>query len=120
MVLNAARQGSDLDGVVSFHGALMPTASVPQNMKTQILVCHGAADKFTSPKDSAAFRKQLDSVGASYTFNTYPNAKHAFTNPKADEFRERFKDKGLDVEYNAEADKKSWQDMKEFLSRVFR
>ena len=119
MVLNAARQGSDLDGVVSFHGSLSPAAALDKSkIKAQMLVCHGGADQFTSAKDSASFRKQLDSAGVSYIFNTYPNAKHAFSNPQADEYRKKFE--GLDVAYNPEADKKSWEDMKEFLSRVFK
>jgi dienelactone hydrolase len=119
MVLNAARAGSDLDGVVSFHGVLTTNPAPDKSkMKAQILVCHGGADKFTPAKDSITFRKQLDEAGVVYDFKTYPNSKHAFTNPKADENAQKFK--GLDVAYNAEADKQSWEDMKAFLSRVFK
>ena len=119
MVLNAAKMGSDLDGVVSFHGILTPAPAPDKSkMKAQILVCHGGADHFTPAKDSITFRKQLDAVGAAYTFNTYPDSKHAFTNPKADESSKKFP--GLDVGYNEAADKKSWEDMKEFLSRVLK
>ena len=88
------------------------------NLKAEILVCNGGADKFTPSKDSAAFRKQLDDAGATYDFKTYPNALHAFTNPKADEYAAKFK--GLAVGYNAEADKQSWEDMKVFLGRALR
>ena len=56
MVLNTAKLGTGYKGVVSFHGGL---AGVPANkdlLKAKILVCHGAADKFVSPQDVAAFK----------------------------------------------------------------
>jgi dienelactone hydrolase len=116
MVLNSAKLGSDLRGVVSFHGGLQGPAPDKNNMKAQILVCHGADDSFVSPTDSATFRDQLNSIGAVYVFNSYPNAKHAFTNPDADENGRKF---NLDIAYNKEADQASWNDMKEFLNRLF-
>ena len=62
------------------------------------------------------FKKQMDSVGADYTFKAYPNAVHAFTNPAATENGEKFK---IPIKYNAAADSASWNDMKEFFGRIF-
>ncbi len=117
MVLNDAKLGAPLDGVVSFHGGL---EGVPPNkdiLKAEILVLHGDADTFVPPAQVAAFRKSLDSVDANYIFKSYPGALHAFTNPKADEYAKQF---NIPVAYNAEADKQSWSEMKDFLARILK
>ena len=116
VLLTAAKLGADLDGVVSFHGGLQGPKPDKSKLKAQILVCHGAADSFVPDADSLAFRNGLDSVGAIYTFKSYANAKHAFTNPDADSNGKKFK---LDIAYNPEADRQSWEDMKVFLKRIF-
>lgn len=116
VVLNAAKLGADLKGVVSFHGDLSGVAPDKNLLKAKILVCHGDSDSFVPPPVVAKFKKQMDSVGADYTIKTYPNATHAFTNPAATETGKKF---NMPISYNAEADKNSWNDMKEFLGRVF-
>jgi dienelactone hydrolase len=117
MVLNAAKLGAPLDAVVSFHGGLAGVTPSKNTIKGKILVCHGLADKFVSPQEVATFKKQMDSVGAKYTFIGYPNATHAFTNPGADENAAKFK---MPIAYNPEADKKSWNDMKDFFASVWK
>jgi dienelactone hydrolase len=117
VVLNAARLGADLKGVVSFHGGLIGAPASKSLLKAKILVCHGAADKFVSQEDVTKFRHDLDSIGADYTFKAYANATHAFTNPDATKIGKQF---NMPIEYNAEADKASWKDMQEFLKRIFR
>jgi dienelactone hydrolase len=117
VVLNAAKLGADLKGVVSFHGGL---TGVPVNkslLKAKVLVCHGASDKFVSQKDFDGLKHQLDSIGADNTFRIYPNATHAFTNPDATRIGKEF---NMPIAYNAEADKNSWNDMKTFFVRVFK
>jgi dienelactone hydrolase len=116
MVLNAAKMGSDFDGVVSFHGGLEGVAPDKNKLKAKILVCHGGADSFVPQSQVDAFKKSMDSVGADYTFKVYPNATHAFTNPKATENGEKFK---MPIKYNGAADTASWNDMKEFFGRIF-
>ena len=114
VVLNAAKLGADLKGVVTFHGGL---SGVPpeKNLKAKILVCHGGADEFENPH-VAAFKKQMDSVGADYTFKIYPGATHAFSNPDATATGIKF---NMPIKYNAAADTASWNDMKEFLKKLF-
>lgn len=45
-VLNLAKMGEDLKGVVSFHGNLTAMPPNKDLMKAQVLVCHGAIDQF--------------------------------------------------------------------------
>jgi dienelactone hydrolase len=113
VVLNSAKLGADLKGVVSFHGGL---AGVPANkdlLKAKILVCHGGNDKFVSAKDVDAFKQQLDSIGADYKFVVYENATHAFTNPDATKIGKEF---NMPIEYNEKADVDSWNDMQKFFN----
>ena len=117
VVLNVARLGEDLKGVVSFHGTLMGAPAKKDLLKAKILVCHGGADQFVKPEEVAQFKKQMDSIGADYTFKQYPNATHAFTNPAATANGEKFK---MPIKYNAEADSASWNDMKDFFARIFK
>ena len=117
VVLNSAKLGSDLKGVVSFHGGLAGVKPDKNLMKARILVCHGGSDKFVPQHDVDVFKHQLDSVGANYTVKVYPNATHAFTNPDATATGKKF---NMPIEYNAEADKNSWNDMKYFFATLFK
>jgi dienelactone hydrolase len=116
VLLNTVRLGDDLKGVVSFHGTLIGTPARKDLLKTKILVCHGNADKFVSPADVARFKKQMDSIGATYTFIGYDSATHAFTNPASTATGEKFH---MPIGYNAKADSASWDAMKTFFVGVF-
>jgi dienelactone hydrolase len=115
IVLNAAKLGANLKGVVSFHGDL---AGVPVNkdlLKAKILVCHGDSDQFVNP-EVPGFKKSMDSAKVDYTFKHYANATHAFTNPASTENGKKF---NMPIRYDAEADAASWNDMKDFFKRIF-
>jgi len=112
VVLNSAKLGIDLKGVVSFHGGLKGAPADKNLLKAKILVCHGGSDKFVSDNDITTFKHQLDSIGADYKFIVYPNAVHAFTNPAATELGKKF---NMAIEYNPKADMDSWDDMKSFF-----
>ncbi len=116
MVLNAAKMGMDFKAVVSFHGGLAIVPATPGSTKAKILVCHGGADKFISEADIKNFKGNLDSLKVTYTFIVYPDATHAFTNPDATANGKKF---NMPIEYNEAADKKSWNDMKEFFATIF-
>jgi dienelactone hydrolase len=116
VVLNAAKLGEPLKGVVSFHGDLSGVKPDKNLMTAKALVLHGEADPLVKPEVVQQFKHQMDSAGIPYTFKSYPNAKHAFTNPAADSVENKFH---IGVGYNAEADKQSWNDMKEFLHNLF-
>ncbi|MCP9753390.1 dienelactone hydrolase family protein [Ferruginibacter sp. HRS2-29] len=116
-VLNLARLGENLAGVVSFHGNLVGVTPDKNKVKAKILVCHGENDQFVPKEEVEKFKKQTDSAGVAYTFKSYSNATHAFTNPEATEKGKKFK---LPIEYNEAADKASWTDMKVFFSEIFK
>lgn len=117
MVLNMARSGMDLDGVVSFHGNLTPAITAePGSVKAQILVLHGADDPFVTQEQIAAFKTEMDKAGATYSFIAYPGAVHGFTNPGADELGKKF---NMPLAYNAAADKASWHEMQQFFKKIF-
>jgi dienelactone hydrolase len=117
MVLHAARIGTPLRGVVSFHGALgsfhKPAAG---SVKAKVLVCHGAADQLVPASDVDAFKREMDAARADYRFVAYPGALHGFTSPEADDNGKRY---GIPLAYDAGVDQRSWQEMQEFFSRIF-
>lgn len=116
-VLNMARLGENLKGVVSFHGNLMGVPADKNTLKAAILVCNGADDSFVSAKEIDLFKKEMEKVGADYTFKSYDSSVHAFTNPEATAIGKKF---NLKIAYNAAADSASWQDMKSFFGKIFR
>lgn len=118
VVLNLARQGMDLKGVASFHGNLTPVkAAQPRVIKAKILVLNGADDKFTPAEQIEAFKKEMVAANADYRFINYPGAVHSFTNPEADAIAKLF---NMPIAYNAEADKQSWEELKGFLTMIFK
>jgi dienelactone hydrolase len=117
VLINIARMGEGLKGIVSFHGSLIGTPADKNLLRSKILVCHGDDDKFVPATEVAAFKKQMDSIGAVYTFKSYPGATHAFTNPAATAMGEKFK---LPIAYNAAADTASWKEMKVFFTGLFK
>ena len=117
VVLNMARMGEDLKGVASFHGGLgTDHPAQPGKIKARIISFSGEADPMIAADKVAGFKKEMESAGANYRVVTYSGAKHAFTNPDADELGKKFK---LPIAYDAAADKDSWEQAKKFLHEVF-
>lgn len=118
MVLEMARRGMDLKGVVSVHGSLGTNSPAkPGAVKARVLVLHGAADPFTKPETLAAFKKEMKAAKVDYRFVSYPGAKHAFSNPGATALGKKF---GIPIEYNKNADRKSWAELTRFLRKVLK
>jgi len=118
VVLNMARQGVNLKGVVSFHGGLTAVKSAqPGSVKAKILVLSGGADKFITPEQIEAFKQEMKAAGAAFQFISYPGALHSFTNPEATELGKKF---NMPIAYNAKADEESWSEMKGFLNTIFK
>lgn len=114
-VLELALSGSDISGVVSFHGSLFSPniEKMAQNIKTKILIHHGDADKFIKQEHIKLLKKMYDKNNVNYKFIRHPGAVHAFTRPSAGG------DTSNNIAYNEEADKKSWKSMVEFLKEIF-
>ena len=114
VALGMARQGVDLDAVVTFHGALgTQQPAAPGAVKARLLILTGADDPMVGPEQVEAFKKEMTAAGAKFDVVSEPHAKHGFTNPDADKV-------GMPaLAYNAEADKDSWERMLKFLAEVF-
>ena len=116
VALTMANSGYDLDAVAAFHSGVqlpvMPTAE----LKARVLVCNGADDPFIAPESVDAFKTAMDSVGATYEYIAYPGVKHSFTSKGADANGEKF---NLPLEYDAEADEKSWASLLSLFDEVF-
>ncbi len=111
--LELARGGTDLRGVVGFHAGLGTSLPAqPGQVKAKILVCHGADDPHVPPPEVAAFEDEMRKAGADWELNAYGNAVHSFTNKSAN-------NRAQGTAYNAEADRRSWQAMKDFFAEVF-
>jgi dienelactone hydrolase len=118
VVLNMARQGADLKGVVSFHGSLAAVKPAePGAIKAKIRVYTGADDKFVPAEAVEGFRKEMADANADVKIISYPGAVHSFTNPDATTLGKKF---NLPLAYNAKADKESWEEMKKFLAEIFK
>jgi dienelactone hydrolase len=113
-VLELARSGADVLGVVSFHGGLdSPSPADGKNIKAKVLVLHGAEDPFTPKAGIEAMEKELKDAGVDYQLVFYSGAVHAFTQPMAGN------DPSKGAAYNEKADKRSWTAMKDFFAELF-
>ncbi len=119
VVLNMARQGIDLKGVVSFHGSLAPiTPAQSGKVRAKVLVLTGANDQYVPPEQVEAFRREMTAAGVAFQVTSYPGARHSFTNPEADALGKKFN--MPNIAYNKEADQKSWDAMEGFLKDLFK
>lgn len=114
VVLNAAKMGAPIDAVVSFHGGLTGVPVDKDKLTAAVLVCNGAADSFVPQADIIALKEQMIQAEEDFTFINYDGATHAFTNPDATENGKKF---NMPIEYNAEADQKSWADFLHFVEQ---
>jgi len=113
-VLELARSGADVVGVVSFHGALdTPDQADDRNIKGRVLVLTGGADPHVLPEQVAAFEREMKDAGVDYRVVVYEGAVHSFTVPEAGN------DPSTGAAYDAEADQRSWEAMREFLQELF-
>jgi dienelactone hydrolase len=112
-VIELARSGADLNGVVSFHGGLdSPTPSDGKNIKCKVLALAGADDPFQKPDDLTAFESEMRDNKVDWQIVFYGGAVHAFTQPDPG-----FVNAG--AKYNEKADKRSWEAMKTFFAEIF-
>lgn len=112
-VLDLARTGNDLAGVVSFHGLFgSPGNTAGNKIKAKVLALHGWDDPMAPPDQVVSLAEELSSMGADWQLHGYGNTMHAFTNPQAN-------DPDFGTVYNPDADRRSWNAMQNFLSEIF-
>ena len=114
-VLELARSGADVAGVVSFHGGLdTPNPGDARQIKCKVLVLHGADDPHVKPAEVAAFQDEMRQAHVDWQMTSYGGAVHSFTNPGSGS------DSSKGVAYNEPADRRSWEAMKQFFAEIFR
>lgn len=114
VVLELARSGADVKGVVSFHGNLdTPNLTDANNIKAKVLVLHGADDPYVPEEQVITFEKEMRDAKVDWQLVSYGGAVHSFTNPDAGN------DNSKGAAYNVKADKRSWEAMKNFFDEIF-
>lgn len=114
VVLEMARSGADLKGVVSFHGNLdTPHPEDAKNIKAKVLICHGADDHYVTGEQVLAFENEMRAAHVDWQMNIYGNSVHSFTNPDSGN------DSSKGAAYNQQADMRSWEAMRAFFKEIF-
>jgi len=114
-VIELARSGADIAGVVSFHGGLdSPHPEDGKNIRCKVLACHGADDPHVSAKDLAAFEDEMRQAKVDWELIKYGGAVHSFTDWDAGNDPQR------GAAYNERADHRSWAAMKQFFAEIFK
>ncbi len=114
-VLELARSGANVRGVVTFHGSLKTASPAePGAIKArEILVLHGSRDPLVPPADVAGLMTEMNTAKVPFRLVAYPDAVHAFTNPEAGS------DPSKPTAYNAEAAEAAYGEMSAFFARLF-
>ena len=115
-VLEIARAGADISGVVSFHGGLAAGDGMEAKVgeiPAKVLCLHGAVDPYVPPEEVDGFSQEMTKAGADWQLLMYGGAVHAFTQKMAGN------DPAKGAAYNEKADERSWQDMQQFFAEIF-
>jgi dienelactone hydrolase len=113
-VLELARSGADIQGVVSLHGGLSTAnPSDANNIKCKVLVLHGADDPYAPLEEVHGLIKEMSDAGVDYEVILYGGAVHSFTQ------REAGSDKSSGAAYDEQAARRSWRDMLNFFDEIF-
>ncbi|HEY9747257.1 MAG TPA: dienelactone hydrolase family protein [Allocoleopsis sp.] len=114
-VLELARSGADIAGVVSLHGNLdTPNPADAKNIKAQVLVLQGGDDPLVPDEQVQAFKQEMRQAKVNWELVSYGGAVHGFTNSESGN------DPSTGVAYNRTADRRSWEDMKQFFAEIFK
>jgi len=112
-VLDLARSGAAVNGVVSIHGIFTPPQNlVNETIKAKVLALHGYDDPMATPENLNTFCTEMTNAGVDWQVHAYGLTYHAFTNPKAN-------DLGMGTVFSPSANKRSWQALENFLAEVF-
>ena len=110
--LELVRGGSELAGVVSFHGGLAtPLPAKDDAARTPVLVLNGADDRGISDEDIAAFEREMDATGADWQFVNFSGAVHCFAEADANN--------PPGCVYNERAAKRAYEMMPDFFRERF-
>jgi dienelactone hydrolase len=114
LVLELARDGADLSGVVTFHANLnTPRPEDAKNIKGKVLVLHGADDPIVPEAEVLAFQKEMRDAKVDWQLMSYGSTVHSFTNWDLDS------DHSKPAAYNMKSDARSWVAMRAFFDEIF-
>lgn len=111
-VLDMARSGADLKGVVSFHGLLQPAEIPNKKIQAKVLALHGHDDPMVPPDVVLQFETEMTQAKVDWQVHVFGNTKHAFTNPVANDAK-------LGLLYNPVANQRAQLMMQNFLQEIF-
>ena len=112
-VLDLARSGADIKGVVSFHGIYdQPNIDYTSPIPASVLVLHGWEDPLALPDSMTALAKELTRRNADWQILAFGQTGHAFTNPN-------IHDKAGGLFYQVKSNRRAWLAMKNFFKELF-
>ena len=111
-VLELARAGADVSGVVSIHGIFTPGDVLNADITAKILCLHGQDDPMVPPEQVLDFENEMSAAGADWQMHAYGGTMHAFTNPGAN-------DPGFGAVFNPVADRRATRSIQNFWSEIF-
>ncbi|WP_374603590.1 dienelactone hydrolase family protein [Arenimonas sp.] len=112
IVLELARSGADVAGVVSFHGNLETTLPAkPGEVGASLLVLNGAADTYVPQAQITGFQDEMTAAGADWQFVNFSGAVHCFAEADAN---------SPGCMYDPRAAKRAYGMMEDFFDDVFR
>lgn len=112
-VLDLARSGAEIKGVVSFHGILNPPESLlnQQQIIAKVLILHGYADPMVTPEQVQNFANEMTKANVDWQVHAYGHVQHGFTNPEANH-------PDLGIIYQSTAAERAWLAMQNFFQEV--
>ena len=111
-VLELARSGADVLGVVSIHGILAAGGVANEPIKSRVLCLHGHDDPMVPPEQVLAFETEMSEAEADWQLHAYGGTMHAFTNRGANSPE-------LGIAYKEIAEQRSYQSLANFLDEIF-
>ena len=112
-VLDLARIGTPLAGVVSVHGLFNPPGNTRDTaIQARVLCLHGYDDPMVEPAAVLELAAELSAAGADWQVHAYGGTRHAFTNPQAN-------DAQMGTIYSATADRRAHVAMRNFFAELF-
>ena len=111
-VLELARSGAEVAGVVSLHGGVDTYLPVEgNNVRASILVLNGADDTSVTDENIAAFEKEMNAAKSDWQFVDFSGAVHCFTQPESNN--------PPNCVYNERAAKRAFEMMHDFFRERF-
>jgi dienelactone hydrolase len=111
-VLELARSGADVQGVISIHGIFAPGNVTNKKITAKVLCLHGHDDPMVPPEQVLAFETEMTQAEVDWQVHVYGGTMHAFSNPKAN-------NPGFGTVYKEVAANRAYQSIANFLGEVF-